>query len=120
MTQLATKKREVLKRYGDIGEGWNRKRILKALESCEMGADSVFDKIFKFTQTQTMDSDDSKNYHLEAVSRWIFTSLVNVYEKKNEANAAARLYSRLSEIPWAGVIWGLLIVQHRETGHEAN
>jgi hypothetical protein len=60
-----------------------------------MGADTVSHKIFQVYPDPTDRFRRLENCHLEAVSRWVFTSLLDVCEK-NEADGAARLYRQLS------------------------
>ena len=103
MTQLATKKREVLNLIRYLDE----ERILKALHSCVRGADTVSEYFYQVCPNPNDGFRRLENCHREAVSRWVFTSLLNVCEKE-EAGATARLYRRLSKIPWEGAIWGLL------------
>ena len=105
MTQLGSKKQEILKRITGVGE--ERSHILKALRSCQVGADTVSHKIFQVYPDATDRFRRLENCHLEAVSRWVFTSLLDVCGK-HEADATARLYSQFSGMPWVRSLWGLL------------
>jgi len=101
MTQLATKKQEVLTLIEEVGG--NRERIVQALESSRKGADTVSHQIFQVYPDPKDGFRQLEHCQVEAVSRWAFTSLLKVCDK-HETDAAALLYKRLSKIPTAGAL----------------